>query len=142
MGMATWHIVFLTDLQNALDGLGHHGVFVLSGVAELLAQVPLTDQHYADASHLLQDLREMLDRTHLFTLDDRQDFPLGCEGPHVGPGIVLLLREAPVSRRSDRGIATDARWVVEGRFRQTGVAAGPHRIARLFDGAHMWEDDA
>jgi hypothetical protein len=36
----------------------------------------------------LQDTGEIFDGPHLFTLDDRQDFPLGRQGPHVGAGIV------------------------------------------------------
>ena len=40
------------NLENAIDGVGHHGVVVVSRVAELLAQVPLADQDHADAGHL------------------------------------------------------------------------------------------
>jgi hypothetical protein len=106
--MATRDVVFLTNLENAVDGVGHHGVFVVPGVAKFLAQVSLADQDHADAGHRLQDTGEIIDRTHLFTLNDRQDFTLGRKGPDVGPGIILLLWEPPVPRCTNRGIATDA----------------------------------
>jgi hypothetical protein len=51
--MATRDVVFLTNLKNAVNGIGHHGVFVVSGVAKLLAQVPFANQDHADAGHLL-----------------------------------------------------------------------------------------
>src|SRR5262249_44585539 len=66
--MAARHVVVLADLEDAVDGLGHHRVLVLARVAELLAQVPLTDQHHADSLHLLEDARQVLDRLRVLAL--------------------------------------------------------------------------
>jgi hypothetical protein len=43
MRMAARDMVFLTDIQNAVDSVRYHGVFVFSGMAQLLAQVALAD---------------------------------------------------------------------------------------------------
>src|SRR6266568_4915044 len=51
VGMAARDVVLLTNRENTVDGLGHHGVLVFSGVAELLAQVTLADQDHANAGH-------------------------------------------------------------------------------------------
>src|SRR5437867_8419477 len=118
--VAARDVVVLADLENAVDGFGHHGVLVLPGVSELLAQIPFPDQHDADAADLLEDPREILDRLRVLALDDRQDLALRRERPHVGPGVILLLRESPVPRGARRGVAADAGRVVEGRARQAG----------------------
>src|SRR5574341_483722 len=72
VGMAARDVVLLTNRQNTVDGLGHHGVLILSGVAEFLTQVTLADQDHADARDFLQDAGEIRNRPHLFTLDNRQ----------------------------------------------------------------------
>src|SRR3989454_5732327 len=140
--VAARDVVVLADLENAVDGFGHHGVLVLPGGSELLAQVPFPDQHDADAADLLEDPREILDRLRVLALDDRQDLALRGERPHVGPGVILLLRESPVPRRPRRGVAADAGRVVEGSPRQAWVPAGADRVAGLRHGADVREDDA
>src|SRR6266850_5803464 len=65
MRVAAGHVVVLADLQNAIDGLGHHGVLVLARVPELLAEIPFPDQDDADPLHLREDLRQVLDRLHV-----------------------------------------------------------------------------
>src|SRR2546429_6174462 len=141
MRVAAWHVVVLADLENAVDGLGYHGVLVLARVAELLAQIPFPDQHHADALHLLENLREVLDRLDVLALDDDEDLALGRQRPDVGARIVVRLGETPVAGRAGRCIAADPRRVVERRTRQAWIAAGADGGARLFHGAPGRGDD-
>src|SRR5882724_10970239 len=140
--MAARHAVVLADLENAVDRFGHHRVLVLARVAELLAQVSFTDQHHADALDPLEDARQVLDRLGVLALDDRQDLALRRQRPHVGPRVVLALREPPVARRSRRRVAADAGRIVQRGARQARIAAGADGVARLLDGADVREDDA
>ena len=57
MGMAARHIMLLADLENAIDGVGHHGVVIVSGMAQLLTEIPFANENDADAGNLLKDSR-------------------------------------------------------------------------------------
>src|SRR5262245_47966105 len=141
MGMAARDVVVLADLENAVDGLGHHRVLVLARVAELLAQVALADQHHADALHLLENARQVLDRLGVLALDDCENFALRRQGPHVGPRVVLLLRQAPVAGRARGRVAANTGRIVDRGAGQARIAAGADGVARLLDGADVGEDD-
>ena len=97
-------------------------VLVVARVAELLAEVALTDQHHADALDLAQHAREVLDRPHLLALDDHEDFSLGRERPDVGAGVVFLLREPPVARGPRRRVTSNPGRIVERPFSR-GISA-------------------
>ena len=51
MGVTAGHVVFFADRENAIDLLGDNRMFVISRVAQLLAQIAFADQHDADAGH-------------------------------------------------------------------------------------------
>src|SRR5713226_2226564 len=141
MGMAAGHVVLLAYLENRVDGIGDDRVVVISGMAQLLAQVPFTDEDNADPGHLLQNSWQVFDRAGVFALDDDEDFPLRSQRPDVGAAVIFLLCESPIAGGAGRRIAADAGWIVEGSLFEPRIAAGADGIPGLFDRADMGKDD-
>mgnify|MGYP003347731221 CR=1 FL=1 len=118
-----------SDVVGLADGddVGHCspqvGVVVLPGDAHLLREVALADEHGADARHLFEDLGQVLDGPQLLAHDDAHHLAVRRQRPDVGPGVVLLLRHAPVARGGNRRVAAVTGGFVGGRGLRLRVAA-------------------
>src|SRR5258708_9839574 len=103
------HVVLFADRKDVVDGRGHRRVLILPGMAQILRQVTLADQHDADPRYLLQHFWQIFDRARLLAHDHHQDLALWIELPDVAASVILLLRQAPVTRGMAGRIAALAR---------------------------------
>ena len=142
MGVAARNVVFLADGQDRVYRVGDHRMVVLSGVSKLLAQVALSDQHYADARNLFQDGWQILDSLNIFALDDDEDFAFRSQWPNVGLGVVFLLAQAPVPRRANGSVSPNPWRIVIFLLRHARISAGSNGVPCLLHGANVGKDDA
>src|SRR5262245_4156040 len=104
--MTAGDAVLGADAPDRRHCLHDSGMVVLTGVPEILRQVALANQYHADAAHLFENPRKVVDRLDLLALNDDEDLAVWREWPDVRFRVVLLLRDAPVSRRMNRIVAT------------------------------------
>src|SRR5262245_66265344 len=105
--MAARNLVLFTDLENGIDRVGNHRMIVIPGMTQLLAQIPLADQHHTDSRHFLENSWQIVDATGVLTLNNNEDFPVRCQGPDISATIVLLQQQTPISRGLCCGLTTD-----------------------------------
>src|ERR1700749_2772928 len=105
MRVSARDIVLFADRENLVDCGSHSRMLVLPREAEVLRQITLADNHNPDAGNLLEHLRQIFYCTYFFAHDGDQYFALRIERPDVSAGIILLLRQAQIARRSRGRIA-------------------------------------
>src|SRR2546422_343094 len=90
MRMTARDAVLVADASDGGHRLDDGGMVVLARVAEVLREITFADQHDADARHLFQDARQVVDRLGLLAHDDDEDLAARDERPHVRLRVVLL----------------------------------------------------
>src|SRR4029077_19658948 len=71
--------MFAADPSDGSHRLDDGGVIVVARVAEVLREVAFTDQHDADARHVVKDAREVVYRAHVLAHDDHENLAVGDE---------------------------------------------------------------
>src|SRR5205085_11228910 len=79
---------------------------------------------------------------HFLAHDGDQYFTRGIEWPHIGAGVIFLLRQPPIARRRRGRIAALTSRLEILRRAGPRITAGGDGVARLVDGADMRPDDA
>src|SRR5947208_11814759 len=139
---AVRHLVRLADGQTLLDALEYVRMVVLPRMPQLLGEVTLPGEDDADAGHLGQHLRQVADPLGALDHQAAEQLALRVQGPHVGPGVVLLLGDAPVGDGALGGIATAAEGLAPRAALDPGIAHGGHGVIRLLDRIDVGPDDA
>src|SRR5262245_41040611 len=127
------HIVCLTDVQDLLDSLEHVRMVVLTWMAQLLGEVALASEDDADAGDRCQHLREVADPLGALDHQAAEQLALRVQGPHIGPGVILLLGNTPVGDSALGGIAPAAERLAQWASLDPGIAHSSHGVIRLFD---------
>src|SRR2546423_6795801 len=117
------HAVLAADASDGGHRLDDGRMIVLARVAQILREVALADQHDADAFHLVEDARQVVDRQDVLAHDDHEDLAVRHYRPDVRFLVVLLRRDAPVARGMYRLIAANAFGLVRRRAFRTRVPA-------------------
>src|SRR5690349_20984379 len=112
MRVSARDIVLFANRENLVDCRSHSRMLVLPREAEVLREIPLANDHDADPGNLLEYFRQIFYRADFFAHDGDQYFALRIERPDIGAGIIFLLRQPPITRRSRWRITSLTRRLV------------------------------
>src|SRR5581483_11118483 len=140
VGMTAHHAVLLAGAQDRRHRLDNCRVLILPRVPDVLREVALADQNYADARDLPEHAGQLIDGANFLAHQYDQDLALWIDRPDVGALVVLLRADPPVARCHGRGIATLALRLVVGRVPGSRIAAGTDRVVSVLHGADVRPD--
>src|SRR5262249_52278968 len=126
---------------DLLDALQHVRMFVLTRVAQFLGEVALPGEDDADAGYLLQHLWQVTNPLGALDHQAAEQLALGVQGPHIGPGVVLLLAHAPIGDGAIGGIAAAAEGLAQQASLAPWIAHGGHGVIGILDRIDVGPDD-
>src|SRR5260370_2849573 len=142
MRVSARDVVLFADRETLVHCRSPGRMVVLPREAEVLRQIALADDHDPDPRNLVEHLGQVLYCTHFFAHDRDQDFALRVERPDIGAGIIFLLRQSPIARRSRGRIASLTRRLEILRRAGPRITAGGGPVARLVHRTDMPPDHA